>query len=96
MSDWKERARKRREERQTKVPEPIRPPGGSKRNTKRWCRGVVGREHKLECRPYTPGDTGIFKGWRILACVVCGKQVDHYYASALGRRNNPKPDWVTS
>ena len=48
MSDWKESSLKRRDARQTKVPV-IRPPGGSKKDTKKWCRGVVGREHELVC-----------------------------------------------
>ena len=94
VSDWKERSIKRRDARHTKEPE-IRPPGGSnKKNTKRWCKGKVGREHKPECRNYSNDVGNLFKGWRILVCTDCGKHLDYYFPSSLWR-TPAKPDWVT-
>jgi len=89
MSDWKERSLKRRDARQTKVPD-IRPPSGSKKNTKKWCRGVKGREHELLCVAHNT-----FKDWRVLTCTKCGKQVDIYFNCSWFIRPRPKPDWVT-
>jgi hypothetical protein len=93
VSDWKERSIKRRDVRRTKEPE-IRPPGGSnKKNTKRWCKGKVGREHKPECRNYSDHLSAFGGSWRILACAGCGKHLDYYYP--LSWCKQAKPDWVT-
>jgi hypothetical protein len=89
VSDWKERATKRRDARHTAIPD-IRKPGGSGRNTKRWCKGKIGIEHKPECREHN----GIAKR-KVLACSVCGKHLDYwfpYWDGLDGRR--AKPSWV--
>ena len=49
---------------------PKRWPG--RKDTKRWCRGVVGREHKPEWRPLWGGTR-----FQVQLCVVCGKHL-HY------------------
>jgi hypothetical protein len=92
VSSWHERAIKRKDARHTALPV-IRPPGGSRRNTKRWCRGKVGIEHKPECQT----DKGICRH-KILVCTECGKHLDWWFppiGSGLDFLSRPKPDWVT-
>jgi hypothetical protein len=94
VSDYKESSIRRRDERRTLIPEPIRPPSGSSKNTKRWCRGKVGREHKPVCRNYADDAGTIFKGWKILVCESCGKHLEYYFPGSWGKRNPVKPAWV--
>jgi hypothetical protein len=104
MGDWKEGANKRRDARHTKAPdEPGKgnPKATKKKDTKRWCRGKVGVEHKLKCMDYSevhhqkPDSIGSWgKGWKILACTVCGKELERWYPMGMGRGKNPKPEWV--
>lgn len=94
MSEWRERANKRRDQRQAKLPA-IRPPGGSNKDTKRWCRGKVGREHKPVCIDYNDiKKVNYFKGWKVLVCEVCQKQLDHYWPSPFRKEPPPPPAWV--
>lgn len=103
MSDWKDGANKRRDERHTKNPdEPEKgtPKLPKKKDTKRWCKGKVGVEHQLKCYSYdelknkNSSLAGSFgKDWKILACTVCGKEIDRWYPFG-SRKNNAKPDWV--
>ena len=91
MSDWKLRGIKRRDERATKAE--VRAPTSNKKNTKKWCRGVVGREHVLACR-----DHHSLPNWKELACTKCGKVLDYWcgptkYFTWL--KDKPKPAWVT-
>jgi len=69
------------------------PPGGSRKNTKKWCRGKVGVQHKLECRKYNEAPSALSSSWRILVCAKCGKHFDYYYPSSWWKQ--AKPDWVT-
>lgn len=63
----------------------VRPPSGSSKNTKKWCRGVVGREHNGVWMPYTEHKhfQGLhlkaLKSWRVLVCTVCGKELEMDY-----------------
>lgn len=92
MSDWKQDAAKRRDARNSK--DTVRPKGGSKRDTKRWCKGKVGVEHTPKCFDYAEVKRGPWlKGWKLLACTECGKELDTWWPSARNKRN--KPDWVT-
>lgn len=88
MSEWRERANRRRDERHTIGD--IRPPASTKKNTKKWCKGKVGREHKPQCR----SDPRYPASWRHLVCTECGKQLDWYYPSTFERKREPKPAWV--
>lgn len=94
MSDRKQDAARRRDVRSAKDPS-VRPEGGSKRDTKRWCRGKVGVEHTPECKVYVDvkGYTGMMrnglKRWRLLVCTTCGKELATYLG---GKR---RPAWVT-
>ena len=54
-----------------KFPERIKPKPGQK-NTKRWCRGVVGREHKIKWVPW-PQTSG--KYYEVEQCQVCFRQL---------------------
>jgi hypothetical protein len=95
MSEWRENANKRRDERRTVVPS-IRPQGGSKRNTKRWCRGVVGREHTPVCTDYNELKRATYaKDWKVLVCTTCGKELDNYWPCSWFKSDKPKkPAWV--
>lgn len=97
MSEWKRGAAKRRDERNARGPVRQRP-APAKKDTKRWCRGKVGAEHKPECRVYRDvkmayaGLKGDFlKGWRVLVCTECGKELATYYPFG---KSEP-PAWVT-
>ncbi len=99
-SDYKKRGIDRRDYRSEKVPEGDTVPNKSfqlkkKKNTKLWCKGKEGVEHKLKCYPYKAilsfADS-IFKDWRVLACEVCGKEVDNYSPTSWSKKQ--KPDWV--
>lgn len=48
-----------------------------KKDTKRWCRGVVGREHKLNWVPH-PGVNPKF-GAKVLLCKACGKHMEYFW-----------------
>jgi hypothetical protein len=94
MSDWRERANKRRDELQTKLPA-LRPPGGSAKDTKRWCRGKVGREHKPVCVDYnTLKNATFYDKWKTLVCETCSKRLDHYFPSPFQEQPSPPPAWV--
>lgn len=84
----------RRNVRQAKVD--VRPQGGSKRNTRRWCRGVEGREHKPVCKNYAEVKR-LPVNWanssKVLVCEVCNKQIDYYFVSPW-RPAAPPPAWV--
>lgn len=91
-SDTRELVNRAKDERRSKD-SPESGKHRSKKNTRRWCRGVVGREHTPECRDHAysrPPDSP----WKILACTTCGKVLDHYFMSKLFRIERPKPDWV--
>ena len=98
MTDWKERANKRRDERHTKTPE-MHHPSPAKKDTKKWCKGKVGREHTLKVLDgkdkgsYVQREGGskkfvIMEKWRYLICTTCGKELDVYYG------HGEKPDWL--
>lgn len=97
MSEWRERANKRRDERQVLVP-CIRPPSSSNKDTKKWCRGKVGRAHKPVCVSYNElKRVSYFGQWKVLMCETCGKQLDHYWPSPFREgRVIPIPEWVTA
>lgn len=103
MSDWKKSAAARRDERHAKDESPApnalagRAPA-TKKDTKRWCGGHVGREHQPVCTPEPSQPPG--HAWRILQCCACGRKLDHYYPMTFRREDGtvlpetPKPAWV--
>lgn len=97
-SSYRESSNKRRNERQTKVPV-IRPPGSSKKDTKRWCRGKVGVDHKPVCIDYndhkhTRYRFDVGKEWKILICSECKKELDTWWPSPWRKTATTPPDWV--
>jgi hypothetical protein len=98
MSDWKESATRRRDARQTKAPD-IRAPSASKKNTKKWCRGKVGAEHKPVCVSYNEWENRRTwakwsKDWKVLICSECGKQLDYWWPNTIISEKKPCPDWA--
>jgi hypothetical protein len=101
--NWQESSNARRESRQSKPVAEVPRPAPAKKDTKRWCGGKVGREHKPECFDYgqlkspervgLTGVTGLYKGWKVLACTVCGKELKHHMPFGRERRTNP-PEWA--
>lgn len=69
---------------------------GSRKDTKKWCRGKVGRKHEPVCKDYAPyalsNGSRIFAGWRVLACANCGRHLDYYMPTRGSKR--PQPEWV--
>lgn len=107
MSDWKEDSVRRRDTRQTKESDEHRKDSSVKnKNTKKWCKGKVGREHKAICMTYAEAKlpqeernlkrkgVGVvgkhLSHYRYLVCTVCGKELAIYY----GFKSEKKPDWV--
>ena len=70
MSEWQENALERRDFRATKNGPEVAP-HRSKKDTRRWCRGKVGREHVWETRH----DHSMWLAFCIDRCAVCGKEV---------------------
>jgi hypothetical protein len=81
-------------------PRPVR----GKKDRRRWCGGHVGREHKPVCMDYRelkfrgrglggPADSSVFKNWKVLACTLCGKELEFYFP--WQERPSPPPAWVT-
>jgi hypothetical protein len=96
MSDWRESANKRRNARQARLP--IRPPSVSRRDTKKWCRGKVGVEHKSYCVSYNDlknTRATYADEWKVLICTACGKQLAHWWPSVFRPTKEQAPDWVT-
>lgn len=93
--DYKLSSIKRRDERHTKDEIKPKPIVGNKKNTKKWCKGVRGREHVPECVCY-----GKFKhasylnDWKLLVCKVCKKELDYYTPCFWGKNPQKPPDWV--
>lgn len=56
----------------------------SKKDTKRWCKGKVGREHQLE---WVGKDDG-FRVEIIKICVNCKKEFERDYKYTIWRKNH--------
>jgi hypothetical protein len=78
------------------------------RDTKQWCKGKIGVEHKLAVKTYldlknwtSPG----FEGWLVRYCATCGKELATYAPPwrtmvplpQMSRRYQPKPmpEWAS-
>lgn len=94
-SSWRGRAIDRRNERQAR--DEVRPQSGSSKDTKRWCRGVVGREHLPTCVDFADVKGEVYRkyGWKVLRCSVCSKHLDYYWPSPFRKEKPPAPAWVT-
>lgn len=98
MSDYKQDAARRRDERSAKPDDgPCAGPARHK-DKKRWCKGKVGREHKAVCHVYSEVKRWLtadyqlrVKNWRVLVCSTCGRELDIWY----GGKKSERPEWVT-
>jgi len=67
-------------------PEVTRPSGH--KDTRKWCKGKVGREHKPEA-VLIAGHGSIPQ--LVYACKKCGKELDHFW----GKRKVDEKPWAT-
>lgn len=79
-SDWKESNIKHRDSKQVKDNPEVKHPG--KKNTKKWCKGRVGREHVVKTVPMAEvwtwiSPTSQWNWGTIDICTVCKKQIKH-------------------
>lgn len=95
MSYGRESANRRRDARQAKVPD-VRAPSVTRRDTKKWCRGKIGVEHKPVCVAYNDLKNSSVHApdWKILICTACGKQLAHWWPSPFRPTTEQAPDWV--
>lgn len=94
VSSYRESSIKRRDERHTK--RDIRPPPGNKKDTKKWCRGVIGREHTPQCVSFAEHRRAPWARphWRILICSECKKELDRYWPIPYLSVVKEIPKWV--
>jgi hypothetical protein len=96
VSDYRESANKRRDERQQKCD--VRAPSVSKKDTKKWCRGKIGVEHEPECVDYDQHKrSAIGSSWKLLVCKNCNKELDYWYPPRFPSffiHRRQKPEWV--
>jgi hypothetical protein len=86
MSEWKQGAAKRRDARATKSDLPTKRQR-RKKDTKKWCKGVEGREHQPLV---TEEDAWNGKVWRIRhICPRCRKILKEEYPILKGWRVSP-------
>lgn len=84
MSEWKQSAIDRRDERHTKI-EGKRLPSRRKPNRKKWCKGKVGVLHTpvwKGVQPFVVFNKDWNKDQREFVCTKCGKVLDWWW----GRR----------
>lgn len=65
-----------------------------KKDTKRWCKGVVGREHqgewvKHEYEMTVAGTRKIIWLWNVKKCKVCGKQLEYDWKKVQNIERSP-------
>jgi hypothetical protein len=59
-----------------------------KKDTKRWCKGVVGREHVTEWKNKYPSFRQCI---HVLTCKTCGKEVRYYMPKYWWKENRQDP-----
>jgi len=85
----KECAADRRDERATKGPDTHKPVAG-KKDTKKWCKGVEGREHQLSIVDVHNPRGDLTKIERF--CKACGKTLDTWWNFSVWPMQ--KPQWL--
>ena len=100
-SSWREQSADRQAVRNEKSDDTPKTRGvANKRDTKRWCRGKSGVEHKLVVSSLTDahkdyGMSTTFAGWYIRYCSKCGKEFAMYSPPLRGYpERKPKPAWL--
>jgi len=98
MTDWNERARIRRNVRQAPAESDV-PKAHGNRDTRRWCRGKVGVEHKLVVASRDQLGKGygapVFEPWLVRYCATCGKEFDSYSSMSFAGKREP-PEWAAT
>jgi hypothetical protein len=89
MSEWRDRANRRRDERHTKVDDGARRVRSTK-DTRRWCGGREGREHVLTVEPWPPRVRKPLGKCQV--CTACGKRFRWWHP--FGDDTTP-PAWAT-
>jgi hypothetical protein len=81
---WHSRPLRRADDRAIADDLPTEHPIPAKKNTRRWCKGKVGREHQTEWRwRYYLGSPAVSrKGCYRLICSVCGKVLDYRFTKS--------------
>lgn len=97
MSEWKQGAVERRDARHVHD-EPGRTPPSRRKNTRRWCKGKVGRAHTPawgRATPFVMPSTGVNTRHndRVFRCTRCGKEMGQWFDDRWGlfRENAPQP-----
>lgn len=98
MSAWKKAAAQRRDARNIRDERRRdKNRAARKKDTRKWCNGVTGRQHTLKCVVYKDFKRStIGEHWRLLVCTECRKELDCYTPSLVSRPRvaRPKPAWV--
>lgn len=109
MKSYKEASNDHKNARKAKDPESDKSAKPSKKkDTRKWCKGKKGVEHKKKCVDYRttkgivtnwPGvwaNNSLFKDWKVLICTECGKELAHWTGKMPWEtKSRPVPDWVT-
>lgn len=101
MSDWRQSAVDRRDERHTFAPD-VDPSRyrRTKTNRNRWCRGKVGVEHVREWvedeKHFNTPDMAAYRRergvtWLLMRCTKCGKHLDRWYSCIGYPGLRPRP-----
>ena len=102
-SSWKASGIQRRDFRSTINGPEVQRTNGSKKNTRRWCKGVEGREHVLDMRVSNHGrmveslsgapcSDFTTLGWHCnheRYCMVCGKVLEWTLGETCPTKNTP-------
>jgi hypothetical protein len=89
-SEWKVGAAERRDERAARV-EPRERKKAAKKDTRTWCKGVEGREHKHAVSTYAEAKGAHWGAdWLVLYCTECGRELQSY----CPRWDKEKPAWA--
>jgi hypothetical protein len=97
FESWREGATVRRDARRTAVDDTPKTRGLSSRDTRRWCKGKIGVEHKHEVKPWSDlKKHGFVLDWLVLFCSTCGKDLDRYIPPHPNwtRKPKPTPEWA--
>lgn len=78
---WQADSVKRKMFRQSKE-QPEQSKKRSKKNTRKWCKGVVGREHDFEWQIYRG-----WQDWKVQVCNNCGKHGKHDFKFPWSTQN---------
>lgn len=92
---YREGCVKRKTARRAKDAIQPKPRVGNAKNTKKWCKGVVGRSHSCTCvswREYKRVDYAPVS-WKLFVCTECGRELD-YWMPVSHRDCGEQPAWV--